>query len=210
MIGSRAYGLEHDDSDTDRRGVYLPPAELHWSLYGVPEQIDNPETQETYWEIQKFIVLALKANPNVLECLYSPIVEHASPIAQELLAMRESFLSKMVYQTYSGYVMSQFKKLQAEIRNRGAIKWKHVMHLIRLLLAGITVLNERYVPVRAVEHREMLLSIKRGEVPFEEVDQWRIQLHKDFDCAFEKTMLPDRPNYDRANALLLKARASAL
>src|SRR4051812_10237498 len=32
VIGSRAYGLEHDDSDTDRRGVYLPPAELHWSL----------------------------------------------------------------------------------------------------------------------------------------------------------------------------------
>jgi hypothetical protein len=24
-IGSRAYGLEHEGSDTDRRGVYLPP-----------------------------------------------------------------------------------------------------------------------------------------------------------------------------------------
>src|SRR5262245_50729094 len=38
VVGSRAYGLDDDDSDTDRRGVYLPPAELHWSLYGVPEQ----------------------------------------------------------------------------------------------------------------------------------------------------------------------------
>ncbi len=47
------------------------PAELHWSLYGVPEQLENEETQEAYWELQKFIVLALKANPNVLECLYS-------------------------------------------------------------------------------------------------------------------------------------------
>ncbi|MEQ1830912.1 MAG: nucleotidyltransferase domain-containing protein, partial [Pirellula sp.] len=84
VIGSRAYGLEDDQSDTDRRGIYLPPAELHWSLYGVPEQLENEETQEAYWELQKFIVLALKANPNVLECLYSPIVEFATPLADEL------------------------------------------------------------------------------------------------------------------------------
>ena len=38
VIGSRAYGLDHSESDTDRRGIYLPPADLHWSLYGVPEQ----------------------------------------------------------------------------------------------------------------------------------------------------------------------------
>jgi uncharacterized protein len=210
VIGSRAYGLEHDDSDTDRRGVYLPPADLHWSLYGVPEQLDNPDTQETYWEIQKFIVLALKANPNVLECLYSPIVEHATDLVQEMLAMRQSFLSKMVYQTYNGYVLSQFKKLQVDLRNRGEIKWKHVMHLIRLLLAGVTVLKDGVVPVRVEEHREKLLSIRRGEIAFEHIDAWRVQLHKDFDDAFQATRLPERPDYDRANALLLKARRSAL
>ena len=65
------------DSDTDRRGIYLPPAELHWSLYGVPEQLENDATQEAYWELQKFLMLALKANPNVLECLYTPLVETA-------------------------------------------------------------------------------------------------------------------------------------
>ena len=65
VIGSQAYGLADDDSDIDRRGFYLPPAELHWSLYGVPEQLECEPTQEAYWEIQKFIVLALKANPKV-------------------------------------------------------------------------------------------------------------------------------------------------
>ncbi len=118
VIGSRAYGLEDDQSDTDRRGIYLPPAKLHWSLYGVPEQLENEETQEAYWELQKFIVLALKANPNVLECLYSPIVDFATPLAKELLAMREAFLSKLVFQTYSGYVASQFKKMQTSIQSR--------------------------------------------------------------------------------------------
>jgi len=209
VVGSRAYGLDDDASDTDRRGVYLPPAQMHWSLYGVPEQLENADTEETYWELQKFLTLALKANPNVLECLYTPLVEHVTPLAQEMLAMRESFLSRLVYQTYNGYVLSQFKKLQSDLRNNGQVKWKHVMHLIRLLLAGITTLRDGHVPVRvADEHRGRLLAIKRGEVPFEEVEAWRLELHKQFDVAAEITNLPERPDYERANALLVKARRS--
>lgn len=210
IIGSQAYGLADDQSDIDRRGIFLPPAELHWSLYGVPEQLECHETQEAYWEIQKFLVLALKANPNVLECLYSPLVEKASPLAEELLAMREIFLSRLVYQTYNGYVMSQFKKMQTDIRNQGEVKWKHVMHLIRLLIAGIHVLRQGFVPVQVEEHREQLLAIKRGEVPWGETEKWRLSLHTEFDQALNKTQLPERPDYDKANAFLIKARTAAL
>jgi uncharacterized protein len=211
VVGSRAYGLASDESDIDRRGVYLPPAELHWSLYGVPEQLENPETEEVYWEIQKFLTLALKANPNVLECLYTPLVEHATPLAEEMLAMRAAFLSKMVYQTYNGYVMSQFKKLQGDLRNKWKVKEKHVMHLIRLLLAGVTVLREGYVPVRVEdEHRGRLLAIKGGEMAFEEADRWRLELHREFDAAYEGTKLPERPDYDRVNEFLIRARRSVV
>jgi hypothetical protein len=210
VVGSKAFGLEDADSDTDRRGIYLPPADLHWSLYGVPEQLENDAAQEAYWEVQKFLTMALKANPNILECLYTPMVETATPLAEELLSIRDSFLSKMVYQTYNGYVMSQFKKLSGDLRNTGRVKWKHVMHLIRLLLSGVTVLKQGYVPVRVEEHRERLLAIKRGDAAWEDVDAWRIVLHKEFDAAFEATRLPERPDYERANAFLLKARRSAL
>jgi len=210
VIGSRAYGLDDAESDTDRRGIYLPPADLHWSLYGVPEQLENDDTQEVYWEIQKFLVLALKANPNVLECLYSPLVETTTPLADELLAMRASFLSRMVYQTYNGYVMSQFKRMQAHLRNQGDIKWKHVMHLIRLLISGVTVLREGFVPVRVEEHREALLAIKRGETPWDEVNRWRLALHDEFNKAFEATSLPERPDYEKANRFLVKARRLAV
>jgi hypothetical protein len=209
VVGSRAYGLDRAESDTDRRGIYLPPADLQWSLYGVPEQIENDATQEAYWELQKFLVMALKANPNVLECLYTPIVETATPLAQELLAMRASFLSRMVYQTFNGYVMSQFKRMQAAVRNHGAIKPKHVMHLIRLLLSGIHALREGTVPVEVGEHREALLAIRSGEMPWPEVDAWRLRLHQEFDRAFETTRLPERPDYERVNTFLLRARRLA-
>jgi hypothetical protein len=210
VIGSRAYGLDDENSDTDRRGIYLPPAALHWSLFGVPEQLENEETQEAYWELRKFLVLALKANPNVLECLYTPWVETKTPLAEELLQMRSSFLSRLVYQTYNGYVMSQFKKMQTDIRNQGQVKWKHVMHLIRLLLSGITVLREEFVPVQVGEHRETLLRIKSGEMPWKEVEVWRLDLHKQFDRAFEETALPEKPDYHRANDYLVKARRLAI
>ena len=210
VIGSQAYGLAGEGSDIDRRGIYLPPADLHWSLYGVPDQLENDETQEAYWEVQKFLVLALKANPNVLECLYTPKVEQATPLAEKLLAMRSIFLSRMVYQTYNGYVLSQFKKMQADIRNKGQVKWKHVMHLIRLLLSGITILREGFVPVCVEEHRDRLLAIRRGEMPWDEVEDWRKRLHHEFNAASETTTLPERPDYELANAFLIEARRGAL
>ena len=210
VIGSRAYGLDDDRSDTDYRGIFLPSAELHWSLYGVPEQVECYETQEHYWELQRFLVLALKANPNVLECLYTPLVEKTTPLADELLQMRSVFLSRLVYQTYNGYVMSQFKKMQSDLRNQGEVKWKHVMHLIRLLISGISVLRNGFVPVRVDEHRDQLLAIKRGEVPWEETEKWRLSLHTEFDRALSESKLPERPNYEQANALLVKARRAAL
>lgn len=206
VIGSRAYGLDDDQSDTDRRGIYVPPAEMQWSLYGVPDQLENDATEEVYWEIQKFLVLALKANPNVLECLFTPIVELATPLAEELLDMRTVFVSKLVYQTFNGYVLSQFKRMQAHVRNHGNVKWKHVMHLIRLLLSGTQALKEGAVPVRVEEQRDALLSIKRGQMPWEEVDAWRKELHRKFDKAFERTSLPDRPDHERVNQFLIGVR----
>lgn len=209
IIGSRAYGLDDEASDTDYRGIFLPTAEAHWSLFGVPEQLESQATQEHYWELQRFLVLALKANPNVLEALYTPLVENVTPLAEELLAMREAFLSRLVYQTYNGYVMSQFKKMQADLRNQGAVKWKHVMHLIRLQLAGIHVLRQGTVPLRADAHRDQLRAIKRGEMAWEETEKWRLSLHQEFDRALSETRLPERPDYDRADRFLRKARRLA-
>jgi predicted nucleotidyltransferase len=170
--------------------------------------LEYPQSEECYWELQKFLVLALKANPNVLECLYTPLVETLTPLAEELLAMRAIFLSKLVYQTYNGYVLSQFKKLEQDLRSRGHLRWKHAMHLIRLLLSGITILQEGCVPVHVAEHRERLLAIRQAQISWEEVNAWRLRLHREFDAAFAATHLPERPDYAQANAFLIKARRS--
>jgi len=206
VTGSRAFGLDDENSDTDRRGIFLPPARIHWSMNGVPEQLENKENEECFWELQKFLVLALKANPNILECLYTPLIEYASEIAQELLAMRHIFLSKLVYQTYNGYVMSQFKKLEQDLRVEGQIRWKHAMHLIRLLLQGIEIFREGDLMVKVDKNRDKLLSIKRGEFLWESINDWRLMLHREFEQSFSETKLPERPDYERVNLFLIRAR----
>ena len=206
IVGSRAYGLDHEGSDTDKRGVYLPPADLEWSLYGAPEQLEYRDSEECYWEMQKFLVLALKANPNILECLFTPLVVRTSEVGDALLDKRSIFLSKLVYQTYNGYVMSQFKKLEQDLRTKGQINWKHAMHLIRLLLQGIAILAAGHVPVTVAEHRSALLAIRDGVESWEEVNRWRLALHREFEETFRRTSLPESPDYVQANKLLLWAR----
>lgn len=152
VIGSRAYGLDTDESDTDRRGARSPCSPrsrpptcmvaVRKHLFGAPEQFEDNATQSGYWELQKFLAMALKANPNILECLWSPIVEKVTPLGEALLAVREQFLSQMIFQTFNGYAMSQFKKIEQDLRNSGQIKWKHAMHLLRLLLTGAATLRE--------------------------------------------------------------------
>jgi predicted nucleotidyltransferase len=206
VVGSRAYGLDTDESDTDRRGIYLAPAELQWSLFGAPEQFEDNAKQSCYWELQKFIIMALRANPNILECLYSPIVEKTTELGAELLAHRKVFLSQMIFQTFNGYAMSQFKKMEQDLRNHGEVRVKHTMHLLRLLLTGAATLREGRVPVRVEAHRERLLAVKRGELPWAEVNAWRKELHRDFEQALAETKLPERPDYKAANCFLIKAR----
>jgi uncharacterized protein len=211
IVGSRAYGLDTPESDTDRRGFYLPPARLHWSLNGVPEQLENDATQECYWELQKLLTLALKCNPTVLECLFTPLVEFVHPLAQELLDMRSMFLSRLAYTTYSGYVRSQFKRIEADVRTTGEVRWKHAMHLIRLLHAGVGVMRDGVLTLRVdAEVRERLMSIRRGEMPWAAIEAWRADLNGQLDAAYATTRLAEHPNFERANAYLIKARRFAV
>src|SRR5262245_51335549 len=208
MVGSRAFGVSTESSDEDRRGVYLPPANWHWSLTKPPEQVEvfAPGVEEVDWEIEKFLRLALQANPNILETLWSPEVLFTDETGAELRAMGGSFLSRHLYRTYSGYVLSQFRLMKRGYDADGHFKPKHAMHLIRLLHSGIQALTEGEIRVNVAEHRAELLSIRRGEVPFDDVQKHALELDRVFQDAFTRTKLPEKPDTDRANRFLIAAR----
>jgi predicted nucleotidyltransferase len=208
LVGSRAFGLSVESSDEDRRGVFLPPADWQWSLTKPPEQVEwfAPGMEEVDWEIEKFVRLALQANPTILETLWTPVVLFADETGEELRRIRNCFLSRYLYRTYSGYVLSQFCLMKRGYDADGHFKTKHAMHLIRLLHSGIHALTAGEIRVDAAEHRAELLAIRHGTVAFEQVEQRALELDRVFQEAFAKTSLPEKPDKERANRFLIAAR----
>lgn len=123
--------------------------------------------------------------------------------------MRTAFLSQHLFKTYSGYVLSQFRRMQAAIKSGGQYKPKHAMHLVRLLHSGIHALRTGEILVDVTPRRAELLGIKRGDLPFAAVQEQALALERDFQAAFETTTLPEQPDFARVNEFLIKARRSA-
>jgi predicted nucleotidyltransferase len=118
-VGSRAWGLGHEGSDEDVRGWFLLPFDDLVGLWDHPGEIQDPETDAAYWEIEKLLYQALRADANTLECLWSPFKKKATPLGEKLLGMRQAFLSMNVLGSFGRYAESQFQKIErAELRNR--------------------------------------------------------------------------------------------
>ncbi|MFK4069106.1 DNA polymerase beta superfamily protein [Streptomyces sp. NPDC029674] len=211
VMGSRAFGLATDGSDTDRRGVFLAPTPLFWRFEKPPTHVEGPAEEQFSWELERFCELALRANPNVLECLHSPLVEHLTDTGRELLSLRDAFLSRQAHDTFARYALGQRKKLEADVRTHGAPRWKHAMHLLRLLISCRDLLRTGELTIDVGDHREPLLAVKRGEVSWPEVESWMNRLATESADAGTRSPLPAAPDRDRiADFLFRTRRASAL
>ncbi|MFD0900028.1 nucleotidyltransferase domain-containing protein [Actinomadura sediminis] len=210
VAGSRAYGLATGASDVDRRGVFVAPAPLYWRFDKPPTHLDGPLPEQFSWELERFCELALAANPTVLECLWSPLVERVTPIGEELLAVRPAFLSRRAHHTFLRYADSQFRKLQAGLRKDGEPNWKHVMHMLRLLHSGLHLVRTGEPLVDVSDLRDRFLAVKRGETPWDEIDAWRAELTSHMTTALDASPLPDHPDRDRVERLLVSVRRRSL
>ncbi|MEV5432154.1 nucleotidyltransferase domain-containing protein [Streptomyces sp. NPDC052701] len=211
VMGSRAFGLATDGSDTDRRGVFLAPTPLFWRFDKPPTHVEGPAEEQFSWELERFCQLALRANPTVLECLHSPLVEYADATGRELIALREAFLSRRVHETFARYAHGQRRKLEADVRNHGSPRWKHAMHLLRLLTSARDLLRTGTLTLDVGDRREPLLAVKRGEVPWPDVESWMTRLAAEAERAVHRSPLPAEPDRRRVEDFLVRVRrASAL
>ncbi|WP_405579859.1 DNA polymerase beta superfamily protein [Streptomyces sp. NBC_01190] len=210
VMGSRAFGLATEASDTDRRGVFVAPTPLFWRFEKPPTHVTGPGDEQFSWELERFCGLALRANPNLLECLHSPLIEYADATGRELLDLREAFLSRRVEGSFRGYAAQQLARLEQELRSRGEVRWKHAMHLLRLLISARDLLRTGKLTVAVGEHREELLAVKRGERSWEEVRARVRTLHDEVDAAVTRTPLPAEPDRGRVEDFLLRVRRAAL
>lgn len=109
ISGSRAYGLNTPQSDTDYKGIFVSPKPVFYGSH-YTDQIANETNDIVYYEWKKFMDLLGKNNPTILELLATPddCVLFKHPLIAELRTA--DFLSKLCSQTFAGYAQSQIKK----------------------------------------------------------------------------------------------------
>ncbi len=125
VTGSRMYGMATLFSDWDWRGIFVKPKNEYLGFYSF-EQKDNGWDEEglnitpfnklskdtVIYDLRKYLSLASKGNPNILELLYSKDYAYVTEVGQELIKHRESFLTPKVKYSYVGYAYSQIKRME--------------------------------------------------------------------------------------------------
>lgn len=109
IVGSQAYGLATEQSDTDIKGVYILPKDIYYGLDYFP-QANNETNDIVYYELNRFMELVGKNNPNILELLYLPksCILYKHPVF-DIIDSR-NYLSKLCKDTFANYAITQIRK----------------------------------------------------------------------------------------------------
>ena len=119
LSGSHAYGTHTPTSDYDYKGVAIPPVEY---FLGATKKFEQAEWKKdpdcTIYDIRKFVNLAADCNPNIIEVLWSSpsAILECSTLGARLLESRALFLSRKAKHTFSGYAISQLKRIKSHRR----------------------------------------------------------------------------------------------
>lgn len=152
ISGSHAYGLQHAQSDMDKKGVFIAPKSIFYSLDNL-DQINDAKNDEVYYEFRRFIDLLVKNNPNILELLMTPedCILYKHPLMN--LIQIEDFISKKAQHSFAGYAMAQIKKargLNKKIVNPQTKERKSILDFCYVLkdhgsISLKTFLNEQQI-----------------------------------------------------------------
>ena len=211
--GSKAYGIQVEESDDDAIGIFIAPLREIASMAGLAkETIVGTKPDFTLHEIAKFCRLALKGNPAVLETLWNEEILHADEWGRTLLKMRSKFLHRGSLQVYVDYARDQMKRMTrgSSLHSKGgAYNAKYGAHLIRLLHAGIHLAEKGEVLVRVpAPLARTLLSIRRGGLPMGEVlDRARPLLDR-LAALTESNDLPEEPDARAIDDCVVRAHLS--
>ncbi len=117
LAGSRAQGLDTPESDTDTRGICIPPRRFLLGLSTFEQHVSSDGDHVT-WALAKFVRLALKGNPNIIEVLYTDVRHQlfVNDLGQALLDHRQLFLTRRVGASFVHYAEQQLGRMERHYR----------------------------------------------------------------------------------------------
>jgi predicted nucleotidyltransferase len=214
LCGSRAYGLEDEESDFDYHGVFVVPTARLLSLGAktpTTSWLEGRDEDNTAWEIGHFLGLAIHSNPTVLETFVAP-VGAANDDGLALRALFPAVVSKQaVYASFRGYAANQRKKM---FEPGGGVQatdrmLKAAVSYLRSLYHGAELLRRgAYDPyIRDDSLRQQLRDLKRStNLSKAEVVGTAESLEAEMTAALATSPLPDAPDIAAVNAFLLDLR----
>ena len=114
VAGSKMYGLDTPESDTDVRGVYKLPPHIKNGIKSYPNEVADDSQDIKYYELEKFIKLAIDNNPNIIELLFATEWTFISDDWQKIIDNKELFISLKAKNTFLGYAHSQLKRARGK------------------------------------------------------------------------------------------------
>ena len=221
-IGSTIHGLHVPGTDDlDLMGVCIEPATEALGLGHPFEQHvyrTQPEGQPsgpgdidlTTYSLRKYLRLAANGNPTVLNLLFVP-PEHRhidGPLGEELRSCIPLIVSREAARKYRGYLQAQKERLlgirgqkhtgytrRLKYQAEGGWDAKYAMHMVRLGVQGVELLETGRITLPMVENREEVYAVRRGLVPLEECVAWAERLEARLEAL--ETSSPLRPHPDR-------------
>lgn len=118
VSGSHAYGMATEDSDIDIRGIFKDNIDMILGSNKI-EQLSNETNDITIYSLTKALHLIAEQNPNMQELLWvdEEDILYATDDYWFLRNKRWELLSTLSRYKYSGYAISQLKRL------KGHSKW---------------------------------------------------------------------------------------
>jgi predicted nucleotidyltransferase len=122
--GSQLYGTTTPESDVDYTTVFMPTA---YDLFSLQKRdfIDNStkssaedrrntadDIDDQQHSLQRYVQLVLHGNPNLLEILFCKKPVFEDPIFTPLKENAHRLISRKVYDSFTGFAISQRKKLE--------------------------------------------------------------------------------------------------
>lgn len=227
-IGSISHGTQipktNPDSidDIDIMGIAIAPENVYFGLEKFEQkEVKYKEWDSVVYEIKKFFSLLLKQNPNVLGLLWLQDYIYKNEFGQAIIDNRDLFISKQAYHSFSGYAHGQLHRMEhmackgymgqkrKQLVDKFGYDCKNAAHLIRLLRMGIEYLNDGELNVLRKDADE-LKEIKSGKWSLEKVKREADALFILAKDAYIKSPLPPKPDYDKANELLINILKKSL
>ncbi len=134
--GSRAWGIESEESDYDVRFIYVRPRETYLSL-DVPHDVIELPTRGVLdingWDIYKALRLLRKSNPALLEWLFSPVIYRET--SQAIIDMRRIAHAMItpvpLHYHYEHMALGNYRQY---IKDKSPVLLKKYLYVIRPLI----------------------------------------------------------------------------